>query len=161
MSVLTFLCLHIFRHQKQQKEKWGWGGWEGVGVGVKKKKREEKKRSQTGMQSQQATCSDLYKLPFHIFFGNFLFVLARWFLAPVACLMKIYLICQPRSLSLATSHKPEAFRPPLTAMTIAAANLAKVLMELTSGGRRRLSHSLDGAEIWQESRVTAAAAMCR
>lgn len=42
----------------------------------------------------------------------------------------------------AISHKREAFCPPLTAVTIAAANLEKVLMELTSGGRGRLSGSL-------------------
>lgn len=43
-----------FKHQKQQKE---WG--------------EEKKRSQTGMQSQPLTCSDLYKLSVHISFTIF------------------------------------------------------------------------------------------
>lgn len=51
MSVLTFLCLHIFKQQKRPKE---------LGGG----------RSQRGMQSQPLTCSDLYKLPIHISISN-------------------------------------------------------------------------------------------
>ncbi len=115
MSVLTFLCLHIFKQQKQQKE------W--------------KTRSQTGMQPQPPTCSDWYKLPIHISISNnFLFNNhARESDWPAAYLMKIYLSVQPQSRILATSHTQEAFHSVATMMTCSQSYL-KVLMKLTSGG---------------------------
>lgn len=54
MSVLTFLCLHIFRHQKQQKER-----GRGVEGGVKKKKKREKKKKS---DRHAITASDMFRL---------------------------------------------------------------------------------------------------
>lgn len=136
----------------------------GVGGGgvlaLKRKKREEKKKKS---DRHAITASDMFRLiqaPLSYLLRQFSIRAREVVFGPRRVFDEdIFDLPTSLSLLLATSHKPEAFRPPLTAMTIAAANLAKVLMELTSGGRRRLSRSLDGAEIWQESRVTAA--MCR
>lgn len=129
MSVLTFLCLHIFRHQKQQKEKWGWGGLEGGGGGglaLKRKKRKEKKKKS---DRHAITASDMFRLiqaPLSYLLRQFSIRAREVVFGPRRVFDEdIFDLPTSLSLSLATSHKPEAFRPPLTAMTIAAANLAK------------------------------------
>lgn len=100
--MLTFLCLHIFRHQKQQK---------GLRGGVLKKEvRQACNHSHWHVQTY--TSSPFISLwQFSLRAGELV-----W---PAACLMKIYLICQPRSRWPTTSHKQEAFHSLLATMTIA------------------------------------------
>lgn len=135
MSVLTFLCLHIFRHQKQQKGLRG-GGW-------------LKKRSQTGMQSQPLTCSDLYKLSLHI---SLTILYSCWRVGLACCVFDEDIFDLPTSLSL-NRHLSQTRGISLSADDDDDSRvISKVLMKLTSGGVER--ECAFNKQIWHRS-VTA------